>query len=87
MTVFATFFSPFSTSIYFPAITPIANEYGRSIADINLSVTMYQIMQAIAPLFFGDLSDQIGRRPVYILSFAISWAPTSAWLFRIATRP
>lgn len=71
MTVFATFFSPFSTSIYFPAITPIANEYGRSIADINLSVTMYQIMQAIAPLFFGDLSDQIGRRPVYILSFAI----------------
>ncbi|KAK3896978.1 major facilitator superfamily domain-containing protein [Staphylotrichum tortipilum] len=71
MTVFATFFSPFSSSIYFPAITPIADEYARSIADINLSVTTYQIMQAIAPLFFGDLSDQIGRRPVYILSFVI----------------
>lgn len=71
MTVFATFFSPFSTSIYFPAITPIATEYARSISDLNLSVTTYQIMQAVAPLFFGDLSDQIGRRPVYILSFAI----------------
>ncbi|KAF3911420.1 hypothetical protein ABW20_dc0103845 [Dactylellina cionopaga] len=28
-------------------------------------------MQAIAPLFFGDLSDQIGRRLVYILTFTI----------------
>ncbi|EFZ00271.2 major facilitator superfamily transporter [Metarhizium robertsii ARSEF 23] len=29
--------------------------------------TVYQIMQAIAPLFFGHLRDQIGRRPVYAL--------------------
>ncbi|KAL2022130.1 hypothetical protein VTK56DRAFT_5959 [Thermocarpiscus australiensis] len=71
MVVFATFFSPFSTSIYLPAITPIANDYGRPVADINLSVTTYQVMQALAPLFFGDLSDQIGRRPVYMLTFAI----------------
>lgn len=71
MIVFATFFSPFSTSIYLPAISPIAADYGRSVADINLSVTTYQIMQALAPLFFGDLSDQIGRRPVYLLSFVI----------------
>ncbi|KAI6785702.1 uncharacterized protein J7T54_006036 [Emericellopsis cladophorae] len=28
-------------------------------------------MQAIAPLFFGDLSDQIGRRPVYMMTFSI----------------
>jgi multidrug resistance protein len=71
MTVFSTFFSPFSSFIYFPAITPIAEEYGRSLGELNLTVTLYQVMQAIAPMFFGDLSDQIGRRPVYILSFAI----------------
>ncbi|KAK9439141.1 major facilitator superfamily transporter [Metarhizium brunneum] len=29
--------------------------------------TVYQIMPAIAPLFFGHLRDQIGRRPVYAL--------------------
>lgn len=70
-TVFATLFSPFSSFVYLPAITPIAETYHRSLADINLTVTVYQIMQAIAPLFFGDLSDQIGRRPVYIMTFAI----------------
>ncbi|KAL1888949.1 hypothetical protein Sste5346_009216 [Sporothrix stenoceras] len=71
MTVFATFFSPFSSFIYLPAITPIAEAYHRSIADINLTVTLYQVMQAVAPLVFGDLSDQLGRRPVYMLTFAI----------------
>ena len=71
MTVFATFFSPFSSFVYLPAITPIAEYYHRSISDIDLSVTLYQVMQAVAPLFFGDLSDQLGRRPVYMLTFAI----------------
>ncbi|KAJ3497360.1 hypothetical protein NLG97_g1967 [Lecanicillium saksenae] len=71
MTVFATFFSPFSSFLYLPAITPIAESYHRSIGDINLTVTLYQIMQALSPLFFGDLSDQIGRRPVYITTFVI----------------
>ncbi|XP_044717524.1 major facilitator superfamily domain-containing protein [Hirsutella rhossiliensis] len=71
MTVFGTLFSPFSSFMYLPAITPIANDYGRSLGELNLSVTVYQIMQAVAPLFFGDLSDQVGRRPVYMLTFAI----------------
>lgn len=71
MTIFGTIFSPLSSFIYLPAITPIAESYHRSLGEINLTVTVYQIMQAIAPLFFGDLSDQIGRRLVYILTFAI----------------
>lgn len=70
-TVFSTVFSPLSSFIYLPAITPIAESYHRSLGEINLTVTVYQIMQAVSPLFFGDLSDQIGRRPVYILSFTI----------------
>jgi multidrug resistance protein len=71
ITILSTIFSPLSAFIYLPAITPIASSYHRSLADINLTVTVYQIMQALAPLFFGDLSDQIGRRLVYILTFSI----------------
>jgi multidrug resistance protein len=71
ITIFSTIFSPLSSFIYLPAITPIAESYHRSLGEINLTVTVYQIMQALAPLFFGDLSDQIGRRLVYILTFAI----------------
>jgi multidrug resistance protein len=71
MTVFGTLFSPFSAFIYITSLTPIAQSYHRSLSDINFTVTVYQVMQAIAPLFFGDLSDQIGRRPVYIITFTI----------------
>jgi len=71
ITVFATLFSPFSAFIYITALTPFAESYHRSLADINLTVTVYQIMQVIGPLFFGDLSDQIGRRPVYMITFTI----------------
>ncbi|KAM3510273.1 hypothetical protein MY11210_005995 [Beauveria gryllotalpidicola] len=78
MTVFATFFSPFSSFLYLPAITPIADAYHRSVGDINLTVTLYQVMQALSPLLFGDLSDQIGRRPVYTATFTIYLAANIA---------
>jgi len=71
MTVLSTLFSPFSSFIFLPALTPMAESYHRSLSEMNFAVTVYQIMQAVAPLFFGDLSDQIGRRPVYALTFAI----------------
>ncbi len=71
LTVLATCFSPFSSFVYLPVITPVAEAYHRSLADINLTVTIYQVMQAVAPLFFGDLSDQYGRRPIYMATFAI----------------
>ena len=38
---------------------------------INLTVTAYAILQGIAPAFFGELSDKVGRRPVYVISFGI----------------
>lgn len=78
MTVFATFFSPFSSFLYLPALTPIADAYQRSLGDVNLTVTLYQVMQALSPLFFGDLSDQVGRRPVYAAAFAIYLAANVA---------
>lgn len=64
-------FSPFTTFIYLPAIGSLADHYHRSVSDINLSVTTYQVVQATAPMLFADLGDRMGRRPIYIFTFLI----------------
>ncbi|KAF2199006.1 MFS transporter [Delitschia confertaspora ATCC 74209] len=71
MSSISSLFSPISSVIYIPAINVLADFYGQSVSHINLSVTTYMILQALAPMFFGDMADQMGRRPVYILTFTI----------------
>ncbi|KAF7946929.1 uncharacterized protein EAE97_004178 [Botrytis byssoidea] len=68
---FATFFSPFTTQIYFPAINTIAEDLHVTSSQVNLTVTTYMILQAIAPAFVGGFSDTAGRRPAYIICFTI----------------
>ncbi|OAD06788.1 hypothetical protein MUCCIDRAFT_138979 [Mucor lusitanicus CBS 277.49] len=69
------FFSPFSTNIYFPALSMIekASDTDLNITErmVNLTVTMYMVFQGIAPSFWGSLADSFGRRPVYIMTFLI----------------
>ncbi|TGO61111.1 hypothetical protein BOTNAR_0134g00090 [Botryotinia narcissicola] len=68
---FATFFSPFTTQIYFPAINTIAEDLHVTSSQVNLTVTTYMILQAIAPAFVGGFSDTAGRRPAYMICFMI----------------
>lgn len=67
---FAAMFSTLSSYIYYPALIPVPDELGVSTTLINLTVTSYLIVAAIAPAFMGDMADQSGRRPIYILMFA-----------------
>lgn len=71
MSAISGLFSPMSSFIYLPALDRLSDYYHTSVAKINFSVTTYMIMQGVAPMFFGDLADQIGRRPVYILTLGI----------------
>ncbi|KAF3939011.1 hypothetical protein ABW19_dt0205565 [Dactylella cylindrospora] len=71
LTTIAAFFSPFSATTYLPALTPIRNDLGITTTEVNLSLTTYLISQAIAPSVTGELSDTLGRRPVYILTFIV----------------
>lgn len=68
---FAGMFSTLSSYIYYPALVPVAQELGVSMTLINLTVTSYLIVAAIAPAFMGDMADQSGRRPIYILMFSL----------------
>ncbi|KAI1329429.1 putative major facilitator superfamily transporter [Xylariaceae sp. FL0255] len=70
----AGFFSPFSAFTYFPAIEYIAKDLGVSLQLINLTITLFLVVQGIAPAVIGDLAHQIGRRPVYILVLILYFA-------------
>jgi multidrug resistance protein len=67
----AMFFSPMTANIYFPCIPSLQSAMGTTLQLINLTITAYIVLQGLSPLFFGDLADTIGRRPVYLLTFAL----------------
>ena len=67
----AGFFSPFTAFVYFPALRSISSDLGVSLELMNITVTVYLIVQAIVPSLLGDLAKYLGRRPVYLLAFAI----------------
>ena len=46
-------------------------DLGVSLQTVSLTITSYLIAQAIAPMFWGAISDALGRRPIYIYSFAV----------------
>ncbi|KAI1821718.1 major facilitator superfamily domain-containing protein [Xylaria intraflava] len=70
-TSFGAMFSTLSSYIYLPAIVPMARDLRVSLTLMNLTVTAYLIIAGIAPAFMGDMADQNGRRPVYILMFVL----------------
>ncbi|KAL4895505.1 major facilitator superfamily domain-containing protein [Aspergillus ambiguus] len=63
--------SPMSAGIYYPSLPALAREMHVSNSLINLTVTTYLILQAIAPSFTGSFSDVYGRRPAYIFCFVV----------------
>ncbi|KAI7161713.1 hypothetical protein KC352_g26774, partial [Hortaea werneckii] len=71
MVAMAGFFSPLSANIYFPALNTLSRDFNVSSGVINLTLTSYMIFQGLAPTVFGDLADMAGRRPAYLIGFAI----------------
>jgi len=79
-----TAFGAVTIDLYLPTLPAIARDYGSSPAVVQLTLSTFFIGMAVGQLFFGPLSDRIGRRPtiligcaVYILaSLACAVAPT-----------
>ncbi|KDQ50724.1 hypothetical protein JAAARDRAFT_74054 [Jaapia argillacea MUCL 33604] len=85
-------FSPLTASIYLPAIPVIATAFHKSVELINLTVTIYMVMQGVSPMLWGTVSDRYGRRPIFlacllILSLScvgLALVPTNAyWLLML----
>lgn len=71
MVTLASFFSPLSGQIYFPVMPTLVQTYHLTTGLVNLTITTYMILQGLAPSFMGTFADTGGRRPAYILAFAI----------------
>ena len=67
----AMMFSGLTAKIYLPSLPLLEKVYQTSPQLINITITAYIVVQGIAPAFFGELSDKVGRRPVYLISFSI----------------
>ena len=67
----------------------VGNDYAHAAEIIGLFATVWAVMQFFASPFLGMLSDKVGRRPVILLSNAVSvidlaimaMAPNLWWLF------
>jgi len=68
LTAIVAFFSPLSANIYFPAIPVLAAAFKEPIENINITVTVYMLLQGISPMVWGSLADwnKCGRRPIYL---------------------
>ncbi|KAF2093074.1 MFS general substrate transporter, partial [Rhizodiscina lignyota] len=67
----AAFSSPVASSIYYPAMLTLARDLNTSLTNISLTITTYMIFQGVAPTIVGGVSDRIGRRPAYFISFTL----------------
>ena len=63
--------SPLTATIYFPLLPLLAAQFKVSSQSVNLTITIYVIFQAISPLLFATASDSLGRRPIYLTTYAI----------------
>ncbi|RDL32686.1 uncharacterized protein BP5553_09142 [Venustampulla echinocandica] len=64
-------FSPLSSNIYFPALGQISTDLKVSVSLVSLTITVYMIVQGLAPSFWGPLSDTQGRRITFIGTFMV----------------
>jgi hypothetical protein len=70
--------SSLTAFIYFPALTQLASAFSVSIDDVNLTITAYLAVAAIAPILAGDAADVLGRRPAYLVTLGIALAANAA---------
>lgn len=85
-------FPALSTDMYLPALPTIQEQWGISLASVNMSLVMFFIFFSFFMLVYGPLSDKFGRKPVLISGVGVYVAgcilcafSTSIW-FLIAAR-
>ncbi|KAI2472268.1 MFS general substrate transporter [Annulohypoxylon bovei var. microspora] len=68
---FTMILSTLTATIYFPLIPMLSKQFHVSIQAINLTITVYAVVQAVSPGIFASVADSFGRRPVLLVLVAL----------------
>ena len=79
---------PFAIDTYLPALPSIAVDLNTSTAVTQMTLTMYFLAFGLCQIFYGPISDMIGRKPPLYIGLALfifgsigcALAPNIAWL-------
>ncbi|TDO98835.1 multidrug effflux MFS transporter [Marinomonas balearica] len=62
---------PFAIDMYLPALPKIGQTFMVGIQDVQLSLTAFLIAQGVSQLFYGPISDKVGRKPPLYVGMGI----------------
>ncbi|KAG0763520.1 hypothetical protein G6F62_002794 [Rhizopus arrhizus] len=63
---------PLSSMMYMPALLTVASDLHTTVSAVNGTVSAYVVFMGISPLFWAALSDQYGRKRMYLISGLIN---------------
>ncbi len=69
---------PLSTDMYLPSLPRIVDDFGSSIARVQLTLSVFLVGFAAGMLVYGPMADRYGRRPVLFAGLAILMLGTLA---------
>ena len=64
--------SAVATDLYTPSFSAIAKGLSTTVNGVQWTISLFVFMLGISQVFYGPLSDFIGRKKVLILGFAIA---------------
>ncbi|KAJ4163197.1 hypothetical protein LMH87_004940 [Akanthomyces muscarius] len=67
----ATAAAPLGSSIFYPALNTISEEFHTTSTITNLAVAMYMVAMSIFPIWWSAFSEEFGRRSIYLTSFTL----------------
>jgi DHA1 family bicyclomycin/chloramphenicol resistance-like MFS transporter len=78
MLAFMTALGPLATDLYLPSLPHIGAELGATPAAVQLTLSAYLIGFSAGQIFYGPISDAVGRKPVLLAAFGIFLVATVA---------
>jgi len=71
----------FTLDVYLPGMPAMAKDFSVTIDDISFTFAIFSIIFAITQLFYGVISDYIGRKPILILGLTLAAVATTFCIF------